>query len=406
MKFIHLSDAHLDSPFLGLSFLPFNQLNAIKNSSNESFHKAVTIAIEEEVDLFLIAGDTFDSVTPSPKSQLFLLQELERLINNKIQIVMILGNHDYLSPQKMLLPQNPYFKLLGANQEVETFKGNTQTGFSYQVHGFSYQKNHIHKDMVENFPVKDPNSFNIGLMHAQEERNQVGADVYAPFKLSDLKNLAYDYFALGHIHKRQNLSQQPLIAYSGNIQGRHINERGPKGISLVTVDEQTNQASIEFIKTSKLEWKLLEIKIPHPLKPQELFELIEMNINQNISSQNLVGIKLKGSEFLTEEQEELLREGDALKEISQKLKFNSALVKVYFQVSESIQLNPADKDAFQEAQKEILTKEKLAELSKSLVTKGDWINEMVNKQDFLDEVTELAQVKLGQKLKDKINETD
>lgn len=406
MKFIHLSDAHLDSPFLGLSFLPFNKFKTIKNSSNESFSRAVNVAIKEKVDLFLIAGDTFDSVNPSPSSQLFLLQELNRLINNKIQVVMILGNHDYLSPQNMLLPKSPYFKLLGANQVVETFKSKTSTGFSYQVHGFSYQQNHIQKDMIEDFPSKDPKSFNIGLMHAQEERGQIGADVYAPFKVSELKDLAYEYFALGHIHKRQQLTEKPLIAYSGNIQGRHINEQGAKGVSLVTVNEQTKQANIEFVKTSKLEWKLLDVDLQGPLEPRELFELIETRINQKISGQTLVGIKLKGSQFLTTEQVELLHEVEILKRISQKLNFDSALVKIYFQANETIQLNPTDKIAFEKAKNEIFKKENIAKLAKDLSTKGDWVNEMVGKQDFVDDVTELAEVKLSQKLKDRIDEAN
>ena len=260
--------------------------------------------------------------------------------------------------------------------------------------------------MIEDFPSKDPKSFNIGLMHAQEERGQIGADVYAPFKVSELKDLTYEYFALGHIHKRQQLSEKPLIAYSGNIQGRHINEQGAKGVSLVTVNEQTKQANIEFVKTSKLEWKLLDVDLQGPLEPRELFELIETRINQKISGQTLVGIKLKGSQFLTTEQVELLHEVEILKRISQKLNFDSALVKIYFQANETIQLNPTDKIAFEKAKNEIFKKENIAKLAKDLSTKGDWVNEMLGKQDFVDDVTELAEVKLSQKLKDRIDEAN
>ena len=105
MKFIHLADVHLDSPFLGLSFLPSNQFNQIKQATENSFTKIIDYAIDQNVDLVLLAGDNFDSIHPSPHSQLFFKEQLQRLVDKQIQVVMILGNHDYINPEKLLLPQ-------------------------------------------------------------------------------------------------------------------------------------------------------------------------------------------------------------------------------------------------------------------------------------------------------------
>lgn len=85
MKFMHLADAHLDSPFQGLSFLPSNEFNNIKQSTQKSFTKAIDTALDQKVDLVLIAGDTFDSVHPSPQSQLFFSREIKRLTDQEIQ---------------------------------------------------------------------------------------------------------------------------------------------------------------------------------------------------------------------------------------------------------------------------------------------------------------------------------
>ena len=162
---MHLADAHLDSPFQGLSFLPSNEFNDIKESTQKSFTKAIDTAIEQKVDLVLIAGDTFDSVNPSPQSQLFFNREIKRLTDQEIQVVMILGNHDYLNPEEMILPQTPYFKLLGSDEKVEEAQFKTKTGFPYTVVGFSYQHNHIETDKISEFPKKGDN-FTFGLMHA------------------------------------------------------------------------------------------------------------------------------------------------------------------------------------------------------------------------------------------------
>ncbi len=58
---------------------------------------------------------------------------------------------------------------------------------------------------------------------------------YTEFILEDLNSKLYHYWALGHIHERQQLSDMPVINYSGNIQGRHFNEQGEKGRLLIRV---------------------------------------------------------------------------------------------------------------------------------------------------------------------------
>ena len=166
MKFIHLADAHLDSPFRGLSFLPNREYDEIRQSAAHSLTRIVDLALKEQVDLVLIAGDTFDSNKPSPASQLFLARQVKRLTDAQIQVVMIFGNHDYMTRQDLLVENSPYFCLLGDQEKVarEFFK--TKTGFAYNVTGFSYSQNHIEADLLDQFPEKE--GYTIGLMHAAQ----------------------------------------------------------------------------------------------------------------------------------------------------------------------------------------------------------------------------------------------
>ncbi|MDN6760189.1 MAG: DNA repair exonuclease, partial [Lactobacillus sp.] len=96
MKFIHFADAHLDSPFRGLSFLPSKEFNQIYQAADQSLIRIVDLALAEKIDLVLIAGDTFDSAKPSPRSQLFFAEQIKRLTDAQIQVVMIFGNHDHM----------------------------------------------------------------------------------------------------------------------------------------------------------------------------------------------------------------------------------------------------------------------------------------------------------------------
>lgn len=399
MEFMHLADAHLDSPFQGLSFLPSNEFKNIKQSTQKSFTKAIDTALDRNVDLVLIAGDTFDSAHPSPQSQLFFSREIQRLTDKKIQVVMILGNHDYLNPDEMLLPQTPYFKLLGSNEEVEEFESKTKEDFPYTVVGFSYQHNHIETDKISEFPKKGDN-FTIGLMHAGTKTTTNYQNVYAPFTTAEIKDLNYDYFALGHIHLRQTLSEDPLIVYSGNLQGRHINEQDSKGVYIGTVDETTKKVGLDFVETAPIIWQMATLTLDREISQNDLTRrIVEILTKQNVQK-TLFGLTIEGAQYLSEKELELVKGSDYWLQLSNSLKFDSRLVKVYLTNNEKLQLRTADKEAFDQAESETFELDKIYALANDLSKKSDYVADILKKPEFIDEVKELAQVKLGQKLKD------
>lgn len=399
MEFMHLADAHLDSPFQGLSFLPSNEFKNIKQSTQKSFTKAIDTALDRNVDLVLIAGDTFDSAHPSPQSQLFFSREIQRLTDKKIQVVMILGNHDYLNPDEMLLPQTPYFKLLGSNEEVEEFESKTKEDFPYTVVGFSYQHNHIETDKISEFPKKGDN-FTIGLMHAGTKTTTNYQNVYAPFTTAEIKDLDYNYFALGHIHLRQTLSKDPLIVYSGNLQGRHINEQGSKGVYIGIVDETTKKVSLDFVETAPIIWQMATLTLDQEISQKDLTrQIVEVLTKKNVQK-TLFGLTIEGAQYLSEKELELVKDSDYWLQLSNSLNFDSRLVKVYLTNNEKLQLRTADKEAFDQAENETFELDKIYALASDLSKKSDYVADILKKPEFIDEVKELAQVKLGQKLKD------
>jgi exonuclease SbcD len=60
---------------------------------------------------------------------------------------------------------------------------------------------------------------------------------YAPCSVDALVSRGYDYWALGHVHGREVLHEDPWVVFPGNVQGRHARETGPKGATLVSVDD-------------------------------------------------------------------------------------------------------------------------------------------------------------------------
>ena len=104
-----------------------------------------------------------------------------------------------------------------------------------------------------------------------------GHDRYAPCSIEGLKAKEYDYWALGHIHIREVLSEQPIIAFSGNIQGRHIRETGPKGCLLVTVNDDRSLQT-DFRALDVLRWDVANIDVSESQGVDDVLDLVAKEI--------------------------------------------------------------------------------------------------------------------------------
>lgn len=407
MKFLHIADVHLDSPFLGLSFLPSELFGQIKNAIQLSFEKAVNFAIDHDVDLVLLAGDTFDSIHPTPQSKIFFANQIKRLVDRQIQVVMVLGNHDYSQIDDLLLNESPYFKIIGSNEQIEQVDFMTKSQYKYRVVGFSYQHNHITEDIIAKYPPKSTSIYTIGLAHAGMKQSSVDQNNYAPFTLNEVKDLNYDYFALGHIHLRQVLSQEPWIVYSGNLQGRHVHEKDAKGFYFGQVDEQSQNTQLQFIDVSPIVWQTVDLTLDEPFKSTtKLCTKIQNLLADNNLRPTLFTLNIIGAELLSDAQLDMLNDKSMYEELSNNLQYHSLLVKVYYKHRDFIALNATDRALFAKAAEEILTANHTCELASSLMKKSNIVTNNLQKEEYLSDIYELARVRLEQKLRgnnDEIN---
>jgi DNA repair exonuclease SbcCD nuclease subunit len=95
------------------------------------------------------------------------------------------------------------------------------------------------------------------VLHTALEGNAAHA-CYAPCSLAELTAKGYDYWALGHVHEHAVLQQSPWVVFSGNLQGRHIREIGPRGAVLVTADE-TGVRRVERLLVDVLRWHVVDV---------------------------------------------------------------------------------------------------------------------------------------------------
>jgi len=95
---------------------------------------------------------------------------------------------------------------------------------------------------------------------------------YAPCTPAALANKGYDYWALGHVHKREILNDRPWIVFPGNLQGRHARETGPKGATLVTVEDGRIE-SVEHRVLDVARWAVCQVDVSSASSPADVVDL-------------------------------------------------------------------------------------------------------------------------------------
>lgn len=269
VKFIHCADLHLDSPFKSRNKMPNNIFEALKESTYKSVSRMVDTAIEETVDFVIIAGDLFDKANRTLKSEIFLKKEFERLKNNGVFVYIIHGNHDPLTDGfKTNWPDNvSVFK-----DQVETYQTISSDGEEVSLHGFSYDMDDSYENKLDDYPANSMNKgIHIGILHGTYAKSQHREERYTEFNLETLNSKLYHYWALGHIHVREQLSDLPPIHYPGNIQGRHKNEYGQKGFLLVEGDEV--YLNTTFIESQEIIFAEYTLDVAR-LNKQDLYQTI------------------------------------------------------------------------------------------------------------------------------------
>lgn len=236
VTFIHCADLHLDSPFKGLSHLPENALKQVRQSTFQALDQLVEQAIHHQVDFVLMVGDMFDQEDQSMRAHMAFRHALQRLKEHEISVYLSFANHDYLKSHTFPhhYPSNVYWF---DREEVQAFPFKKEDQLLAQIYGFSYENRTVSIDKSKEYQKTADECFHIGMLHGSKGDSEHMP--YAPFSLQALKQKGFDYWALGHIHKREVLSaHHPAIVYPGNMQGRSSKETGEKGCYLVTLTEQ------------------------------------------------------------------------------------------------------------------------------------------------------------------------
>jgi exonuclease SbcD len=259
MRFVHVADVHLDTSFAGRSEPVRRRL---REASREAFRRAVDLAIREDVHAVLVAGDLFDGDRLSFRTERFLLEQAGRLADHRITMVYATGNHDPGSPETgprtLAWPSNVHVVGDATPRKVQIpDAAGEPVGYVSAIGHATPQES---QDLSRLLPRPLGDLPEVGLVHTQVHAS-LGASEhhnYAPSELTYLLRAGYDYWALGHVHVRQPLADDPPVWYAGSLQGRTHADQGERGALLVDLSDRAAPA-VSFRSLAPVRWETLEV---------------------------------------------------------------------------------------------------------------------------------------------------
>lgn len=315
MRILHLSDVHIgvetygrpateaDVDALPDSFAPDVRRHTYVGFSTRlldflaSLDEVVDFATRERVDLVLFAGDAYKSRDPSQTHQREFARRVATLAARGIPVLLLTGNHD-IPPtpgRATALDIFPTLQvpLVQVGDRIATHRVDTPSGplqvvtlpwarrgallARLEQRGATIEEitRQVEQELSDRIrreaEALDPAMPAVLVAHAtvagavtSSERSMMLGRDYV-LQHGDVALPAFDYVALGHIHKHQVLGDRPPVVYSGSLQRVNFSEQDDvKGFCLVSIDTDAppgERASWEFVPVEARPFVTVDVKV-------------------------------------------------------------------------------------------------------------------------------------------------
>lgn len=278
-RFVHAADIHLDSPLKGLAGQEASSAQLIHSATRKAFEALIARTIDEQAAFLIIAGDLYDGDWRDYQTGLYFVSQMGRLREAGIPAYLIYGNHDAESKitRSLTLPDNVS---VFSTRKSETLR---VPKLDVALHGQGFRERDTTDNLASRYPSPVAGAFNIGILHTGLSGAE-GHALYAPCSLDELRNRGYDYWALGHIHQPAIVSRDPYVVYSGNVQGRHIREAGPRGAMLVSVEDNA-VSDLEPFHVDVVRWALVDVDITDHARADDIHDSVRAAIEHEVRQQ-------------------------------------------------------------------------------------------------------------------------
>lgn len=285
LKILHTADIHLGAKFSGLG----NKGASQREQLRATFKNIIATAVNERVNIVLIAGDLFDSNQQSQRNVDLVIEQFNLLGSNNIPVCLIPGTHDYFDSSSIYKKENfegrcPNLKIL----TDESMTGKEYPGLNLTVYGKPNLSNRSSISPLKGLTRSTSSKFHIAMAHGSLYIPEKTAKDDHVFRLEEVQASGMHYLALGHWHRVYRCLAEPPAWYSGPpewISGQ--TEKG--GVLLVSLSD-TGEVKVEPRMLGLRDYDEIELDVSGV---QDL-AMLEARISEG-ASQNLVRkVTLKG----------------------------------------------------------------------------------------------------------------
>lgn len=269
MRLLHFSDLHLGVENYG-TLNPKTGLSTRVDDFLRSFDEVIDYAIRQQVEAVLFSGDAFKNRDPNPTIQRLFARRIRRLAEAAIPTVLLIGNHDLPSIAARATAMEIYEALeipcIHVSRWPDYLRIPTRSGV-LQVVTLPWisrstlmsreeirelSSDEIQRHMAEKVVAVldelvqelDPALPAVLLAHLSLEGAKLGSEQSIMLgedlvlDTGELSVRAFDYVALGHIHKHQRVTANPPTVYAGSVERVDFGEEHEeKGFVIVDIHE-------------------------------------------------------------------------------------------------------------------------------------------------------------------------
>ena len=283
-----MADCHLDSVME--QHLPARIAKARRRELLLTFSAAIAAAAREGAQVVLLAGDLFDTATPSSGAIRYVIDCIAA--HAELTFIYIEGNHDAGALADQVLPENLHL--------VPAKTGSSFTIEDVKIYAAGFGAT---EEILSSFPIAEEDT-NILVLHGTLGSSQTDKrEEIIPRARLDEKKI--DYLALGHFHTHtaMRLSHGGLACYAGTPEGRGFDETGKCGVILY----DTQKKSAEFLMTASRTLHDIEVDVTGAVTLPEIEKRVNTAI-LGIPENDMVRLHLVG-----EVEEHYLKEPEQIK---------------------------------------------------------------------------------------------
>ncbi len=238
IRFLHCSDIHLDTPFVGLSAEKSEERRRMLRGS---FIKMMQYIRETNVNVALMCGDIFNIDYATNTTAEILIREFKQCPDT--EFIIAPGKHDYYT-------DNPIYASGRLPDNCHVFSSDALSRFDFEdynitVYGWAFMSPEMKECPLYGRQVDDSSRVNIVCAYA-DLNGEVGS-TSCPVSSSELKKFGADYYALGSRHEASKFATigASKYSYSGSLECTGFEESGIGGVNIVTVEYSDGEVSIE-----------------------------------------------------------------------------------------------------------------------------------------------------------------